>query len=341
MTDDPTKQVAAPEPSRRLLSRLGPARWLLAGIGVAVIVLAGLATWSPCTNRIALTVRTQSITVRGGDTQATIQAWAAGQPGTPLKPGIVRLSGRFPILPRGVAVPDAAEDPVGTIAVEATTGELRELRLDPGAVLRVELVAGDGVAYAGGDGVNATIAATLALLGRVTAGPEPARSPVSLDRAEPFTVIGTPGQPFRMVLRPSDPANIGIEDLEISELRFSRPRASTDQRSPFRSDVTGGTLRLLDVAKEVPLKPGDPIWLTGFSGHLTRLRIDKGDLVADIVGVARRVEVGPGIAKEDHTPSLLAWLAGQQGLALLWGAVVAVCGVLVTVWKWLRDNLKP
>ena len=341
MTDDPAYPAEAPEPSRPLLSRLGSARWVLAAIGVAVIVLAGLATWSPCTNRIALTVRTQSITVRGGDKLATIQVWAAGQPGTPLKPGVVRLSGWFPLLPRAVAALDEREDPVGTIAVEATTGELRVLGLDPGALLRVELVAGEAVAYAGGDRANATISATLDLLGRVTAAPEPAQAPLSLDRAEQFIVIGTPRRPFRMVLRPSDPANIGIEDLEISELRFSRPRASIDQRSPFRSDVTGGTLRLLDVGKEVPLRAGDPIWLTGFSGQLARLRIDKGDLVADIVGVARRVEVGPEIAKEDHTPSLLAWLAGQQGLALLWGAVVAVCGVLLAGWKWLQDNLKP
>jgi hypothetical protein len=148
------------------------------------------------------------------------------------------------------------------------------------------------------------------------------------------------GLPLRLVLDPADPANIGIEELAITELRFSRPRLIDDRRTPFHSDVTGGTLRLLDVARDVPLRAGDPIWLDGFTGNLARVTIDKGDLVADIVGKVHRVALGPEIAKQDLTPSLLAWLIGQQSLTLLWGAVVVVCGILVKVREWARAELK-
>jgi hypothetical protein len=320
-------------------ARLLSGWWFLPLIGLAVIVLVALASLSPQRTSIALTVRTRSITVRADDIGAKVQAWNLNGPGTPLQPGQTAwLTGRFITLPAPVAPADpSAADPSGTIEVAATGGELRMLDLPPSASLRIELVPAGGVAYTG---VVGDVSATVALRGLVGVAPSPARAPATLEQEEAFVLAGAKGLPLRLVLHPSDPANLGVEELAITELRFSRLRLIDDGRTPFRSDVTGGTLRLLDVARDVELRTGDPIWLDGFTGNLARVTIEKGELVADIVGKAHRVAVGPEIAKQDLTPSLLAWLIGQQSLILLWGAVVAVCGILAKVWEWARANLK-
>ena len=342
-------------------------RWFLPGLGLSVVVMLALATVPIPSSRVAMEVHTRSLTVQAGHVWATVPVMTAGgAPGAPLVPGTqVRLIGRFPILPQAVAPPQsAADDPEGTLEVKPDAGELTQVSFDPRAFLTIATLPGDAVAYVTESGVGMTFSLT----GSVSAAPAPAHAPTRIETPGTIVVAAAPDQPLHATLHlayeRAQAADVGIDDLPIINLGFSQQRLSDDDRSPFRSDVLGGSIRLLDVGREVRLRPGDLIWLgcptlapllrwTGvaallrwsrgeecFTANLTRSRLADGVLTVEAVGRAAHVGLGPQNATDDLTPSVLDYLVGQHSIKLLWGAAVVIFGFLWRARVWARNQQK-
>lgn len=145
-----------------------------------------------------------------------------------------------------------------------------------------------------------------------------------------------------------------IRDQKVIEIRFSRPL--TNPQAPlFRSEITAGTLRLLDTGQEVKLRPGEPVWLETMSANVTKMAWTSEGIVIEATGRTGSIGVGPprqGCGEpgpgwlawlrcrlpgadrpqpdRDLTPSVLGYLVGQHELKLLWGAAAAV---ILALWK--------
>jgi hypothetical protein len=351
------------------VARFVAGRWFLPAVGVSLLLLVAAATLPPPSSRFTLTVQTRSFTVGADASGAALQSRGAdGDPGVPIAANsLAVLAGILTKLPEAMTPKGPPDhDPAGVVSVVGAQGRLMEVRLSPGSRLTVELVSGETLAYSG----TAGIALGLTLHGQVTAAPSPAEAPVALGPPpEPIEVAAGPSHPLRAILKlpvtPTEPTETGIEDLPIRFLGFSRPRLTSDGRAPFRSDILSGTLRLSDVGRDVTLRPGDPIllgcwgppallhwagvaslyrWWRGgecFAGHLARARLDAGTLRVEVVGNAERIAVGPRDAMTEATPSLLAYLLGQESAKLLWGAAIALLGLLWKVHGWARGVLTP
>jgi hypothetical protein len=353
----------------RAVARLVAGRWFLPGAGFALLLLTVAATLPPPSSRFTLTVQTRSFTVGSDASGSVLQGRAPdGLPGVPIAAGSrVVLAGILTRLPEAIAPADPQpDDPAGTVTVLGAQGRLSAVRLAGRSRLTVEVLQGDTLAYAGHEG----IALTMTLQGQVTTAPTPARVPATLGPPpEPIEVAASPAHPLRALVQlpamATEPADTGIEDLPIRSLGFSRPRLVRDDRIPFRSDIVAGTLSLSDVGRDVTIRAGDPVLLgcweapdllrwTGvaflhrqwrgtdcFAGHLARARLEHGRLLVEVVGRAERIAIGPRDGLTELTPSLLAYLLGQENAKLMWSAAAAL---LVLFWKahgWARGVLTP
>jgi len=375
-----TKQPApAPKLSTEpeaLIARVLAGRWFLLMIALAGLVILALASIPAPVTKIAIEIRTRTLTVRTDPTggAAVLAADRPGAIGVRLRPSSqIILSGAFVQLPEAVdaALPATARA-AGSLAITVDEGRLAALGTEPGAWLTLEIQSDNSLVYSAPSGASAQ----LSLRGTVNVSPSVSSvAPIILSQAETVILATAAGFALRVLVHPVDPKQTGIEDLAISEVRFSRPRLAADARPPFRSQIMeGSTLRLLDVGKTLQVRAGDSVWLECFDalptwqdswnaphlwpliaigaaldasrgrgcfqGYLARVRVDGGDLVADIVGTVGQVALGPLIAKQDVTPSLLAYLQAQEGLKLLW---LAALPVFLFFWKareWARGFLK-
>ena len=257
-----------------------------------------------------------------------------------------RVPGAGPVRLYGVPELDAAPhvDMAGlrapvtaTIAGESVLRALRlaagsgvELRLQPkvglDAILRgptsvdLELVNGGG---------------ELRIVGADGASLPPAVIP------EPLEISLTARQPTdRMRVRlpsPSREQPLALtEEIKITGLGFGRERSGRDDRLPFRSAITGGSIRMQDTGRTVALQPGDPIWLEAFNGIITSLRIDENGIKLNVLGTAARIAVGPPDFEEELTPTVLAYLYNKEGLKALWGSFLFILAALWQLRSWAR-----
>jgi hypothetical protein len=368
--DSPNKEPSSG--TRRLeilVANFVAGRWFLPLAAVVLLALLTTITLPPPSTRFTLTVQTRSFTVGADGKGATLQSVSAnGDLGILLAAqSSISLAGIFTNLPEALS-PNGPlpQDPEGYVTITEASGKLQEVRLLSHGRLRVEAISADTLSYFGPSGVGLS----LMISGNVTAAPPPVEVPRAIPPPPQRIDVGAgPTDPVRAVLKlpggSAEPQDIGVEDLPVRFLGFSRPRHTSDDRIPFRSDVIAGTLRLEDVRRDVALRPGDPIhfgcwvaptllrwigledlnrWWRGsdcFIAHLARARLEAGKLVVEVVGNAERIAVGPRDALTEATPSLLAYLLGQEGTKLLWGAVLALLGGLWKVHGWARNALKP
>jgi hypothetical protein len=359
-----------------LIARVLAGRWFLVMIAVAGFVVLALASIPAPVTKIAIEIRTRALTVRtdpaGGP--VVLAPSRPGDIGVRLRPSSqIVLSGAFDQLPEALeaALPTTARAG-GSLAITVEEGRLTALGIGPDTWLTLEIQSDGSLAYSAPTGASAQ----LSLRGSVNISPAGSTAaPIILSQAETVVLVTHAGFALRVLLHPVDPKQTGIEDLAISEVRFSRPRLIGDARPAYRSQIAeGSTLRLLDVGKILQVRAGDSVWLECFDmlptwqdswhaphlwpliaigaaldatrgrgcfqGYLARVRFDGGDLVADIVGTVGQVALGPSIAKQGVTPSLLAYLLAQEGLKLLWLAALPVFLFLWKAREWAHGFLK-
>jgi len=162
-----------------------------------------------------------------------------------------------------------------------------------------------------------------------------------------LTVIpGDPRNPMRISVEAPEPLPVvELLDQRVTSLRFTRPRPSIDDQRPvYRSEITAGTLRLLDVEQAVTLKLRDLVWFREESATLYRMAFTADGVVVEATGQARAMSIGPQVgegqeARGDRnlTPTVFGYLLGRHDLKLLWGGAV---GLLMALWKARQWALK-
>jgi hypothetical protein len=341
-------------------------RWsfLLIALLVALTILA-LGILSPLTTRVAFEIRTRSLSIAADGNGASMQVSGAGDPvGVPLEAGSnFRVSGRFLIVPPGVALAVTGDDdPRGTLEARVDAAVLLLISLEPRARLSIETAPGGGIAYSSAAGV----ALTLQLAGSVEIAGNSGSPPAAIANAASLVAAADGQSELRALMVPAKSvtglAETGIEDLAVTSLSFSRRRLVTDNRPPFRSEVVDGTIRLLNVDRTATLSSGDSVKLgcspiadtfraigveallgvygrNCFALHLSSVRVENDLLVVQATGEVERIEIGPLQVLEDVTPSLLAYLVSPNNLP--WSAALAGFLLVFRSRQWARDLLRP
>lgn len=315
------------------IARLLGDRRLVVLLVLALLALLLSITLRWPTNRVVLTIDTGAASMRFAERieLADLDHRIAGS-------GPLRLYG----VPELDAAPHldagAAKAPVAATIAGPTV--LQSLRVGAGSAIELRLQQGDGMDLVMRGSASLDIelvqeGGELRVVGADGAVLAPARI------GEPAEIVAAARQPTdRMRLRLPTPTRdaplVLLEDLRISALSFGRERGGHDDRLPFRSAVTGGTLRMQDIGRSVTLQPGDPIWLEDFDGIVTSLRVDEGGIRLHVLGTAARVAVGPPDFEEELTPTMLTYLYNREGLKALWGSFLFVLAALWQLRGWAR-----
>ncbi|MDY7232723.1 hypothetical protein SYV04_40430 [Hyalangium sp. s54d21] len=129
--------------------------------------------------------------------------------------------------------------------------------------------------------------------------------------------------------------------VPISHLAFDSTDEGFDGKerivTPF-SRIISGTLVLRDLGnKEVPLRLGTPVVLGIQDGELGPASIDSEGRISIVFhGNIDRLKIGSGNNTKNLMPSYLEWVAANQKLALIWGALAFIVALTISVWNWFR-----
>lgn len=127
--------------------------------------------------------------------------------------------------------------------------------------------------------------------------------------------------------RQNGPVNI-LKGRKINALAFSDNYVYGADILKHISTIQSGTLTLNDVDRSIDLHKQDRFILEDLKGWIIDFGIANGAIDLFFKGTARDIKAGPEGAEKDLSPSLLEYLFNNQPLALFWGAVVFLWGLL-------------
>jgi hypothetical protein len=102
------------------------------------------------------------------------------------------------------------------------------------------------------------------------------------------------------------------------------------------STIESGSLVLDDVSRTVDVHNGDRLILQGVDGWITEFSIENGTLELFFKGTVKEIRAGPRGSEKDLSPSLLEYVFSNQPVALFFGSVVFLWGLLNGVVSHLR-----
>jgi len=163
----------------------------------------------------------------------------------------------------------------------------------------------------------------------------------------------SPDRTLRLVVNGAAP-KFTLENQKIKRVNFTKSRpAGPDRRLPFRSEIGGGKIDLLDVDKSVSLRAGELVWLGDLSAIATQVSPKAPSIVppgsasfnvavvgeADLIGIGYPVAGNPDARpNRDLRPSILEYISSQHDVALAWGGLIAIVGALLKARQWARKQ---
>jgi hypothetical protein len=141
-----------------------------------------------------------------------------------------------------------------------------------------------------------------------------------------FDDAGRPLIPAQLRARPLE--KLQLPRVPIRALGLFTETTNADQQSSFTSGITEGAVTLSDTREAIELRAGDPLYLEGANGIISRLEIGPEGLQlwfdGEVQGISRGI---PGYER-NLKPTLLEYLYHQEKLGFFWGAVAFLWGLI-------------
>jgi hypothetical protein len=128
------------------------------------------------------------------------------------------------------------------------------------------------------------------------------------------------------------------EPLSVSRLSFLKAEAQDAKRprSHRMSTIHSGSLFFEALnGEERKLRPGEVIEFKESEGELRALELDQDRIVLRFHGSVSGIRRGAGENSRSLMPTWLDWLRARHGgLSVLWGVVIYIFGLIITVFRW-------
>jgi hypothetical protein len=296
-------------------------------VGIACLLFASLALslripWT----RVQFDITTTSIVMRLKNDLSWHGAWKSKQV-------FLRNFTRIDL------PPDYGPRHETTLEMTASKGRVRidDLFFDHGALLTIAV--NDGAADIKVS--DATFRGDLDVSGDLSG-----RTGASLDANLPFKQFDpdNPPGPFHFIYNsqvagaPQPPAlfdgtlaeSFALSDISVTSLSFEEehPKPGLPEQISFMSQITSGTVTMTDSTEEITLSPESALRLTNVRGRITALQLTPDGVRAKFEGTASEVSLGTGDFARNLKLTVLEWAFHQQKLALFWGALTFLWGVI-------------
>lgn len=134
------------------------------------------------------------------------------------------------------------------------------------------------------------------------------------------------GDPVRLALTFGKNPEWLLHGLNVSRLDFLEEFPPDSGR--FESAVLSGKVRLPEMEQEEKIYRSDRVIFSNLETRRLEISPDKKGFRVFLEGRVSDIRVGPKGFEKNLTPSVLEYLYHQQKLALFWGAIVFVWGLL-------------
>jgi hypothetical protein len=297
-------------------------------IGIACLLIASLALavevpWA----RVQLDLTTKAITMRLDHGLSWHGAWR-------VDPEQVRLEN----FTRIVLPPEYGQRSESSLELNVQTGSVRvgHLFFDRGALLTItasESGAADLVVS------SAIFRGDLDVSGEVNGHTGPGLdNSLPLERYDSETPPGRfsfmyDGQDVRGQRPPfihGSPVEVlAFPDIEVTNLSFVDERVNPERpdQTMFTSQITSGTITMIDTGEQIPVVPATVLRLASIRGRVSTLLAPNKDIQVKFEGAANAVTLGTGEFSRSLKPTILEWLFHQQKLGLFWGALTFLWGM--------------
>lgn len=130
--------------------------------------------------------------------------------------------------------------------------------------------------------------------------------------------------PVKLVL--SDTGRWRIRDILISDIHFLEE--SLPGSGKFISSITSGSIKLLEIEKEVKLEEGD--WLVLEDLNISRIHFTKSgsDLKIHIEGDVDRASAGSELFEKNLNPTIIEYLYYAKSFAFFWSCIIFIWSLL-------------
>jgi hypothetical protein len=153
-----------------------------------------------------------------------------------------------------------------------------------------------------------------------------------------ITFGGAPAELDFTLSAPTDPAlteNLSIASLGLATVETVGAGLAAQQTSGIRS----GALTVRDLGNRLtPLAAGSDLSMTLEDGRLRGVGLSGEGIKLHFAGTASAMRGGSGERPVDLMPTALEWLAANQKLALIWGAVIYLFGAALAVGRWWQGG---
>ncbi|MEO5891147.1 MAG: hypothetical protein ABIQ31_12880 [Ferruginibacter sp.] len=122
-----------------------------------------------------------------------------------------------------------------------------------------------------------------------------------------------------------------LEGRKVSSLLFSDSYVYGADILKYISTIQSGTLTLNDVNRSVELNKQDRFILQDINGWLIDFSVENNVISLFFKGTVKGIKAGPDGSEKDLRPRLLEYLLKNQPLALFWGAVVFLWGLISSI----------
>jgi hypothetical protein len=223
--------------------------------------------------------------------------------------------------------------------VEGGDLTLQMLQVSDGALVEIDADKDEVNIYASKGQVTGKVTVTGKV--NVTAGPRAGETSVDrryqIDIPETVDFVADKMQSIPSEFTVHSPSKWALGQLQASSISFTREELRGTGERSLRSGVKSGTIRFDDTAWAVlELREGDLLGLHRTESAAVEVGSENGLIHVTFNGVAA-VTVGDLKTSKTLAPSYLEYLYQKKSLALLWGAIVFLWGV---IWG-VRNSISP
>ncbi|NEU08449.1 hypothetical protein GZH53_09025 [Flavihumibacter sp. R14] len=132
------------------------------------------------------------------------------------------------------------------------------------------------------------------------------------------------GMPVNVML--SDTSNWNIRDIPISDIRFWEE--SLPASGKFLSSIVSGSVKVLEIDREVELQQGD--WLLFDDLRLNRIQLAKtgSHLTVHLEGDVAKASVGSEMFQRVLNPTIIEYLYYAKSFAFFWSSMIFIWSLL-------------
>jgi hypothetical protein len=229
----------------------------------------------------------------------------------------------------GLSINDNAGD--AWVRLEGGQISLQSLQLDKGALLHLVADKDEVSLFVNRKSMRGTV--TVFGVGSMTAGSKSGDTSVtrrySLEVPETLEFVLSHPQaiPSRLTIHRPKRWNLGI--IPVANLNFAMEEVRGITETEFTSGIKSGSIRFNDAAwRSIEISENELLTVNQTDEAAVELRSAEPLIHVTLNGVVKDVMVGRAEARTRMSPSYLEYFYNKKALAVFWGAVVFVWGIL-------------